>query len=547
MVSNFYNFIQKFRKVIFLILTILFSIYIVLAFFPKSFLINQIFNFTLVAMSCIMPFILLFLTFKIKKIEKDFYFAWLYISLSYLSFAIGDFLSHIIKISIASQPGSIFVNFFYLFFFPLFFIGIINLPFAGMSPRQRINLFLEITVIVLSLGILLWELLVEPFLNLSKVPKSISIMLVAAPVCDVALLWFIIKLLFKKKTHLLDKSYRFLAYGLFILAISDIGYLYMVLVEKGNWSLFSFLGYPTSQVFIILSSLEFFITSYKTQGIKDEPMERESYALAPIIVAYSSFAAAFILLLFKQKEKPETYFLLFILIVIFLGLLRQIFSIVENKKLFSEIKRSHKYLEKEVEIKTGELAHSYDETLNILSKALELRDRETQGHTVRLAELTVKLAKLCGVENGELINIKRGALLHDIGKMGIPDNILLKPGPLDEEEWKIMKKHPVFAKELLERVSFLKEAMIIPYFHHERWDGSGYPEGLKGKEIPLEARIFAVLDCWDALTHDRPYRSAWSHHLALEYIINNSGIRYDPEIVKKFLNFLKENPSFFEY
>ncbi|MEJ5167407.1 MAG: HD domain-containing phosphohydrolase, partial [Thermoanaerobaculia bacterium] len=447
----------------------------------------------------------------------------------------------------STEPQSIFVNFFYLLFYPLFFLGIINLPFAGMNKMQRVNLFLEITVIVLSLGIGLWYLLVEPFLNLSKVSASISIMLVAAPVCDAALLWFVLKLLFKKKSPLLDKSYRFLAYGLFILTLSDMGFLYMALVRKEFWSLFAFLGYPTSQVFIVLSAIEFFLTSFQVQGIKDEPMRKESYALAPVIIAYSSFSAVFVLLLLKQKEKPHSSFLLFIFIVILLGLLRQIISIVENKKLFSEIQSSHKNLEKQVEIKTGELSHSYDETLNILSKALELRDRETQGHTVRLAELTVKLAKICGIENGELISIKRGALLHDIGKMGIPDNILLKPGPLDEEEWKIMKKHPIFAKELLERVSFLKKAVVIPYFHHERWDGSGYPEGLKGKEIPIEARIFAVLDCWDALTHDRPYRSAWSHHLALEYIISSSGVRYDPEIVKKFVTFLKENPSYFEY
>lgn len=547
MVYSFYNKLKNFRKILLPVLFILFLIYLLLAFFPKSPLINMVFSITLVSISCITPLILFIFTSQIQKIEKNFYFAWLSISFAYLSFCLGDILSHIIKIPISSEPYSIFVNFFYLLFYPLFFIGIINLPFAGMNNRQKIYLFLEITVIALSLGFVLWNIFVKPFLTSSRVSAGISIMLVAAPVCDAALLWFILKLYFKKKSPLLDLSYRFLAFGLLILTLSDIGFLYMVLVEKGFWSLFAFLGYPTSQVLVILSCLEFFFTSYKNQGIKDEPMRKESYSMAPIIIAYLSFSCAFILLLLKQKERPETSFFVFIFIVILLGLLRQIFSIIENRKLFSEIQQSHKSLEKQVEIKTGELAHSYDETLNILSKALELRDRETQGHTLRLAEITVKLSKMIGIEEDKLLNIKRGALLHDIGKMGIPDNILLKPGPLDEEEWKIMKKHPIFAKELLERVGFLKESVVIPYFHHERWDGSGYPEGLKGKEIPLEARVFAVLDCWDALTHNRPYRSAWPHPLALEYIISSSGVRYDPEIVKKFVGFLKENPSYFEY
>lgn len=538
-------FFIKIKKHIIYVLLVLLTAYLIMAFFPKYPLIDKIFSRSLVCFSCITALVLIFFSFKIKRIEKDFFLPWILISFAYLFFAIGDILSHIIRIPIISQPGSFFVNFFYLLFYPLFFIGLINLPLAGMNNRQRVNLFLEITVIVLSFGIVLWNLLVKPFLSISKISASISIMLVAAPVCDAALLWFTIKLLFKKKSPLLNKSYKLLACGLFVLTLSDIAFLYMAIIEKSFWSLFAFLGYPISQTFVILSAIEFFITSFK--GIKDEPMKRESYALAPIVIAYCSFSAAFIMLFLNQKEKMEISFLLFIFLAILLGFLRQVFSIVENKKLFKEIQRSHELLEKEVEIKTGELAHSYDETLNILSKALELRDRETQGHTARLAELTVKVAKLCGIDDEELINVKRGALLHDIGKMGVPDNILLKPGPLNEEEWKIMKKHPIFAKELLEKVTFLKKAITIPYFHHERWDGSGYPEGLKGKEIPIEARVFAVLDTWDALTHDRPYRSAWSHHLALEYIISSSGLKYDPEVVKKFVKFLKENPSYFNY
>ena len=155
--------------------------------------------------------------------------------------------------------------------------------------------------------------------------------------------------------------------------------------------------------------------------------------------------------------------------------------------MFEELNRSHL-----------ELTLAYDTTIEGWAQALELRDRETEGHTRRVADLTVKLAQALGVKSEDLIHIRRGALLHDIGKMGIPDRILLKPGPLTPEEWEIMKKHPVYAWELLSPIKYLRPALDIPYYHHERWDGTGYPRGLKGEEIPLSARIFAVVDVWDA-------------------------------------------------
>ena len=125
--------------------------------------------------------------------------------------------------------------------------------------------------------------------------------------------------------------------------------------------------------------------------------------------------------------------------------------------------------------------------------------------------------------------------MHDIGKMGVPDNILLKPGPLTEEEWEIMRKHPQFAYELLTPIDYLHQALDIPYSHHEKWDGTGYPRGLKGEEIPLAARIFAVVDVWDALTSERPYRPAWSREKAIEYIKTQSGVHFDPQVVEVFL------------
>ena len=152
-----------------------------------------------------------------------------------------------------------------------------------------------------------------------------------------------------------------------------------------------------------------------------------------------------------------------------------------------------------------------------------------------MTDLALALARALGVSDEELPMIRRGALLHDIGKMGIPDRILLKSGPLDEEEWKIMRTHPALAEVWLSKIPFLHEAMEIPVHHHEWWDGSGYPRGLKGREIPLAARIFAVVDVWDALQSDRPYRLNWSREKVLEHIRSLSGKQFDPEVVDVFL------------
>ena len=189
------------------------------------------------------------------------------------------------------------------------------------------------------------------------------------------------------------------------------------------------------------------------------------------------------------------------------------------------------------------LANAYDKTLEGLSKTLELRDEETEGHTLRVTNLAVSLAKKCGIDKNEMIQIYRGALLHDIGKIGIPDRILQKPGPLTDEEWKIMKQHPATAYKLLSSIQFLRPALNIPYLHHEKWDGSGYPLGLRGEQIPVEARIFAIVDVWDALCSDRPYRKAWDHEKAKEYIKEQSGKHFDPKIVECFLEMISEPQS----
>jgi len=182
------------------------------------------------------------------------------------------------------------------------------------------------------------------------------------------------------------------------------------------------------------------------------------------------------------------------------------------------------------------LEQSFTDTLEGWAKALELRDYETHGHTQRVAEATVQLALEIGYRLEEVLNLRHGALLHDIGKMAISDTILLKPGPLNEAEWEIMRRHPVYAEQLLRQIDYLRPAIPIPYCHHEKWDGSGYPQGLKGEQIPLEARLFAVIDVYDALRSSRPYRPVpWSEERTLEHIRQQAGTHFDPEVVEVFL------------
>ena len=197
---------------------------------------------------------------------------------------------------------------------------------------------------------------------------------------------------------------------------------------------------------------------------------------------------------------------------------------IDNAELFDDLQRAN-----------AELAQAYDATLEGWSRALEMRDKETKDHTRRVTGMTVRLARTMGFSEEELVHVRRGGLLHDIGKMAIPDGILLKPAPLTDAEEEIMHKHPLYAYEMLSPIPYLRPALDIPYCHHERWDGTGYPRGLKGEQIPLAARIFAVVDVWDALRSDRPYRSGWPEEMVRTYIRERAGKLFDPQVVEAFL------------
>jgi HD-GYP domain-containing protein (c-di-GMP phosphodiesterase class II) len=207
----------------------------------------------------------------------------------------------------------------------------------------------------------------------------------------------------------------------------------------------------------------------------------------------------------------------------------QIAIAIDNAELFESL-----------QITNNELKLAYDATIEGWSRALDQRDHETQGHSERVTALTMELARRIGIPKDQLDSIRRGVLLHDIGKMAIPDAILLKADKLTDEEWTIMRNHPVYAYNLLSPIPYLRASLDIPYAHHEHWDGSGYPRGLAGEAIPLAARMFSVVDVWDALTSDRPYREAWSEERVKDYILSLSGIQFDPKIVELFMQLMND-------
>ncbi len=228
-------------------------------------------------------------------------------------------------------------------------------------------------------------------------------------------------------------------------------------------------------------------------------------------------------LFFKKKFEPDDNWNSSIK-----AIAQQTAIVIDNSTLFNNLRETNQ-----------KLLSSYESTIEGWSRALELRDRETENHSNRVTELTIKVCELYGMSKEELIHIRRGALLHDIGKMGIPDSILLKKEKLTESDWEVIKKHPKYAYDLIYPIEYLRPAIDIPYCHHEKWDGSGYPRGLKGNDIPLSARIFAIIDVWDALLSDRPYRDAWPKDKVIKEIKRLSGTHFDPQAVEHFLRVIK--------
>jgi putative nucleotidyltransferase with HDIG domain len=232
-------------------------------------------------------------------------------------------------------------------------------------------------------------------------------------------------------------------------------------------------------------------------------------------------------ILFRTLFKTDQYWMDF-----FETLAGQVAIAIDSIRSFESLQRGN-----------IDLMLAYDATIEGWSHAMDLRDKETEGHTLRVTELTERLARTMGMSEAEIVHVRRGALLHDMGKMGIPDTILLKPDKLTDEEWVIMRRHPQFAYDMLSPITYLRPALDIPYCHHEKWDGTGYPRQLKGEQIPLAARIFAVIDVYDALTSDRPYRKAWSREKTLEHIKTNSGTHFDPKVVEAFIRLQQESKT----
>ena len=202
---------------------------------------------------------------------------------------------------------------------------------------------------------------------------------------------------------------------------------------------------------------------------------------------------------------------------------------ISQAKLMRDLQKAHRELEK-----------AYESTLKGWSKALELRDQETEDHCHRVELLTIKLSCQMGIHEPELTHIRYGVYLHDIGKIGIPDSILKKTSSLNDEQWKIMRMHPLYAYNILNQIEYLAPSIDIPYCHHEKWDGTGYPRNLKQEEIPIAARIFAIVDVWDAITHDRVYHSAWDEKKAVSYILEQSGKHFDPVVVDAFVKMIED-------
>jgi HD-GYP domain-containing protein (c-di-GMP phosphodiesterase class II) len=241
-----------------------------------------------------------------------------------------------------------------------------------------------------------------------------------------------------------------------------------------------------------------------------------------------------------EPKIPDIRWVVIGQVIIFSGvtflLNRTLGNLLKSIKLYRDESQVRHRAELDVRRLHEELEVAYETTLAGWAQALELRDKETEGHSQRVTGLCIKLGQVLGMSEVDIKNLRYGALLHDISKMGIPDEVLYKTGPLTPEERQIVERHPQIAHDLLMNIDFLKGSIGIPFSHHEHWDGSGYPQRLKGGNIPISARIFTIVDNWDALLNDRPYRKAWNKEKVVNYIREQRGKIFDPTVVDIFLD-----------
>jgi HD-GYP domain-containing protein (c-di-GMP phosphodiesterase class II) len=313
-------------------------------------------------------------------------------------------------------------------------------------------------------------------------------------------------------------------WGIYNLMSDGVAFLIVLFLYQANQrALVSLSGWLLGLMMIAYIPVTYSLSDFnQTFLIMALPIAVSSFVIQP----WASFVFAGLVLVFYNAtffyyHEPFSYDVFSLLALCILAVGSYLISSILNKAITDAVR-------------------AYDETIQGWAKALEMRDSETMGHSQRIVELTLLLAKKLGVKGIDLFHMRRGALLHDIGKMGIPDAILHKPSTLSDEEWVIMRKHPVYARDYLSNVSYLTPALDIPYSHHEKWDGTGYPQGLKQEGIPLAARIFAVVDVWDALTSKRPYLHTWSREQALEYIQQQRCKQFDPRIVDAFIELIKD-------
>ena len=665
--------------------------------------------------------------------------AWLLLGIAHVAYAFGDAFSTGLGVSLASDSLSVVMNACYLAFYPLFLLGVLRMPSARLRPQDRWRLTLDIAVVLVAAGVILWSLIIRPLAAAGKADSAAVALTATFPLGDMALLWVVLAVLLRREHGRGMLVHRLLATSAALLIVTDIAYSVQILdarVDMAPWISF---GYATSHVVAALAACRHLLGLDRRALLEATTgsLTHAGNVTASLFIATAALLLAFLVHFVTHDEPAELLEGVAVVSLVVLVATRLAYEGRENRHLYRRLARARDQLEVRVQDRTAELAtanrdlrqevlerqraearlqqqverlaalrsvdaaitgggglartlevlahevvrqlhvnaavvlvlrtpsnrlehvassglpreilphapsllgacpagraaierrmvgardlameaagcrlasqllehgfrsslavplvakglvrgvleliHSqpldrdadwyeflatlagqaavaiengtlleelqrsnvelslaYDTTLEGWSRALELRDEETEGHTRRVADLAVLLARAVGIPDEQIVHVHRGALLHDIGKVAIPDNILLKPGPLTEDEWRTMRLHPEYAGQLLAPIPFLRPALDIPTSHHERWDGTGYPQGLSGEEIPLPARVFAVVDSWDALSHDRPYRAAWPRERILRHLQDSAGTQFDPAVVRAFLDVITE-------